>query len=364
MLKFILLKTEDVVTNPENTRIKPEKITLNDIGFRLILIPFFGIAIPLLTRMIAYQTFSLPKTKLAFIYSILIAFVIWHGNRFLLFTLRTYFNWFEKPLRKVLALILTVPFFTLPASALMLYGYYQFFEAGRVDWEKIKVISLIILIAVLFIVHAYETAFTVKEAESEKIKRAETEKVRAEAELEALKSQIDPHFIFNSLNTLSYLISESPARARDFNEALADVYRYILQNKAKDMVVLSEEVAFLENYYAMIRIRFEKAVRLRVDIPPEALEAYLIPPISLQAMLENAIKHNLFNDKNPLTMHMVLTEGGVRAVNNLCKKTQEKPVSGTGLKNLGERYRLVTGHALRVKSSDKEFSVHLPLIPF
>ncbi len=350
--------------NQEISETKQEKIILNDIGFRLILIPAFGILIPLLTDLISYDSFSLTKTKLAFLYSILISFVIWQGNRFLLFTLRSYFNWFEKPLKKVFALILTVPFYTLPVSFIMLFAYYGIFEGGRVDWNKVNMTSLIILIAVLFIVHVYETAFTVKEAESEKIKRAQTEKVKAEAELEALKNQIDPHFIFNSLNTLSHLIEANPAKAKLFNDALADVYRYILQNKARDMVFLRDEVNFLNAYFSLIKIRFENAVKLVSDIPEEALDRYLIPPISLQTMVENAIKHNVFNDKKPIQLHIRFTGEEIIAANNRKEKKTGIPTSKTGLKNLNDRYLLITGKMIKITEDKDWFSVSLPLVSF
>jgi LytS/YehU family sensor histidine kinase len=106
----------------------------------------------------------------------------------------------------------------------------------------------------------------VKETESEMLKNEQLERAKAEAELEALKNQIDPHFIFNSLNTLSHLIEEKPVKAKQFNDNLADVYRYILQNKARDLVLLREEMIFLENYFSLLKIRFDKAVELKINI--------------------------------------------------------------------------------------------------
>ena len=122
------------------------------------------------------------------------------------------------------------------------------------------------------------------------------ERAKAEAELEALKNQIDPHFIFNSLNTLSHLIEEKPVKAKQFNDNLADVYRYILQNKARDLVLLREEMVFLENYFSLLKIRFEKAVQMKIIVDESEMDQYLVPPISLQILAENAIKHNEFSD--------------------------------------------------------------------
>jgi uncharacterized membrane protein (DUF485 family) len=185
---------------------------LNDIGFRLILIPTFGIAIPLVTGMVDHTAFSSWQIKFSYLYTIGIAFVVWEGNRYLLFTLRSYFDWLNKPLRKIFALLLAVSFYTIPISALLLTGWYHIFSKGIVNWSVVTTSTLIIMICVIFITHVYETVFLVKQAESDQLKKEQLERARAEAELEALKSQIDPHFIFNSLNTLSHLIEDKPEK--------------------------------------------------------------------------------------------------------------------------------------------------------
>src|SRR5580704_5279667 len=217
---------------------------INDIGFRLILIPFFGIAIPLFTRMVEPGSLSHWTLKLAYGYTIGIAFVVWQGNRYLLFSLRSYFNWFNKPVRKVITLLLAISFFTIPVSFVLLIGWYHLFSGGRVNWEVVRTSTLIIMICVIFITHVYETVFLVKDSESEMLRNAQLERLKAQAELQALKGQIDPHFMFNSLNTLTWLIEEAPAKARVFNEHLADVYRYILRNRSRELVLLLDEVGF------------------------------------------------------------------------------------------------------------------------
>ncbi len=355
---------EKKATKWENGR-KPadiDAVRLNDIGFRLILIPAFGIVIPLVTGMMEDARFSLWQQKLSFLYTIGISFVIWQGNRFLLFTLRSYFDWFNKPLRKIIALLLTIPFYTVPVSVLLLVVWYRIFRNGQTDWNTVGLTTLIILIAVLFIVHVYETVFLVKEAESEKVMLAQTEKARAEAELEALKNQIDPHFMFNSLNTLSHLIEEDPQKARRFNDLLADVYRYILQNKARDLVLVREEIGFLNDYFSLLKIRFEEAVQLRMDIPDEELDQYLVPPISLQVLAENAIKHNEFNDVQPLIIDIRLRGDELVVHNNLQRKILRRRSSGVGLQNLEERYQLTTRKSITIRQDTGDFTVCLPVL--
>lgn len=335
---------------------------VNDIGFRLILIPVFGIMIPLITGMINPYNFSNWQIKFSFLYTIGIAAIIWQGNRYLHYSMRSYFDWHNKPIQKILVLLFSVGFYTIPMSILLLVGWYNFFADGKPDWDVIWQSTLIILVAVIFITHVYETVFLVKETESEMIKNEQLERAKAEAELEALKNQIDPHFIFNSLNTLSHLIEEKPGKAKQFNDNLADVYRYILQNKVRDLVLLKEELIFLQNYFSLLKIRFEEAVQLRLSIDEKETDHYLIPPISLQILVENAIKHNEFSEFQPLTITIDLKNDVLAVHNPVRRKILRKPSSKIGLQNLQERYRLITNREITVNEEENDFTVVLPVL--
>ncbi len=335
---------------------------VNDIGFRLVLIPFFGIAIPLITGMVNGKNFSNWEIKLSFLYTILIAFVVWQGNRYLFFSLRSYFDWINKPVQKIAVLVLSIIFYTVPISVLLLVGWYNIFADGAVDWNIVSQSTLIILVAVIFITHVYETVFLVKETESEMIRNEQLVRARAEAELEALKNQIDPHFIFNSLNTLSHLIEERPARAKQFNDNLADVYRYILQNKARSLVLLREEMEFLRNYFSLLQIRFEKAVELKITGDENLLDQYLLPPISLQTLAENAIKHNEFSEIIPLLFVVEMKNDEIWVYNKIRKKNLRKESSKIGLQNLKERYKLTTNKEVVIEETGNDFLVRLPVL--
>jgi hypothetical protein len=350
-------------TNNQPTKKTLSKERLNDIGFRLILIPAFGIAIPIVAGMTKGISLTLWQHKLSYLYTIGIAFIIWEGNRYLLFTLRSYFDWFNKPLRKIAALVLAISFYTIPVSALLLVIWYHAFNGGLVNWNVITTSTLIIMICVVFITHVYETVFLVREAETEKVKKEQLERARVEAELEALKSQIDPHFIFNSLNTLSHLIEETPVKAKLFNDSLADVYRYILQNKGRELVLLREEMGFLQDYFSLLRIRFGEAVELQLNIDTALFDHYLIPPISLQILVENAIKHNEFSDAEPLLITINLNDMNELVIHNVVrKKLLRKGSSRIGLNNLGERYKLTTNKEITVRQEANDFTVSLPVL--
>jgi sensor histidine kinase YesM len=295
--------------NMLSTKLFGSRERLNDIGMRTVLVPLFGIAIPIVTQMVPHERFSNWEVKLSYIYTILMALIIYEGSRFLLFTLRTYFDWLNKPLKKIIAIVVVVPFYCVPVSVLMMVGWYNFFLDGKVDWAVIKLATIIILGCVFFVVNIYETIFLVKDAASDKVKKEQLERAKVEAELEALKNQIDPHFIFNSLNTLSHLIEERPDKAQLFNDNLADVYRYILHNKGRDLVLLKEEIHFINDYFSLLKIRFEDAVQMNIEINEEQMETLLVPPISLQILIENAIKHNEFSDAQPIIITIKLEDG-------------------------------------------------------
>ncbi len=344
------------------TKLISRRDTINDIGIRAVMIPFFGIVIPLITRMIPHSQLTNWQVKLSYLYTIFIAFVVYEGTRFLHFTLRTYFDWLNKPAKKIIALIIIIPFYCVPVSVLLLVGWYHLFMQGAVNWPVVKLTAIIILVAVFFIVNLYETVFLVRDMANDKVKKEQLERARAEAELEALKNQIDPHFIFNSLNTLSHLIEEKPVKAKQFNDNLADVYRYILQNKARKLVVLREEINFLNNYYLLLQIRFVNAVHLNINIDEALTDQYLVLPISLQLLLENAIKHNEFSEADPLPVKIELQNDMLIIQNKVKKKALRKPSSKIGLQNLQERYKLTTNREVVIKEDESSFTVYLPVL--
>lgn len=335
---------------------------VNDIGIRVMLVPLFGIAIPLITRMVPHEQFTHWQIKFSYLYTILIAFVVYEGTRFLYFTIRTYFDWFNKPFKKIIALVVTIPFYVVPVSVVMLAGWYQIFMNGVINWPILKLTTIIILVAVFFLVNLYETVFLVRDVAEDKVKKEQLERAKAEAELEALKNQVDPHFIFNSLNTLSHLIEAQPQKAQLFNEHLADVYRYILHNKARSLVLLKEEMQFIEDYFALLKIRFENAVQLQMNIDEKTASDHLLPPISIQILLENAVKHNEFSDAHPLLINMEIKDEMLVVSNEVRKKMLFKPSSKIGLQNLKERYRLTTGKEILINQGEQKFEVHLPLL--
>ena len=335
---------------------------LNDLRIRQVFIPFFGLIIPNATGMIENSQYSWWELWLCYGYFMFISFTIWEGNRYLLFRLRPRFSWLNRPGRKIIALIISNVFYTIPITVGLVVLWYAFARHSATDWDVILKATALCVVCVVFITHTYETVFLIRSWENDRTKSERLEKERMRAELDALKSQIDPHFIFNSLNTLSHFIEQDPAKAKLFNDFLADVYRYILSNKDRDLVLLREELAFLDGYVRMLQLRFGASLRLITEIPSARLDQVLLPPISLQILVENAIKHNEFSDQFPLNIFIRLGEETIEVKHSARLRRTRKPSSGLGLRNLSERYKVVTDRNIAIDRTGGQFTVSLPVV--
>lgn len=223
-------------------------------------------------------------------------------------------------------------------------------------WEQIKfpfIISLIIGASVYlfhFIV-AYQKARL----------RQQKEKVSQITQShEVLKSQIGPHFLFNSLNVLSGLVDENPAKAQDFIADLAQVYRYVLDQKSKDWVELTDEINFAKNYIDLIHTRFENGLEVEIDESLSDIDA-LIAPLSLQLLLENCIKHNALSAEEPIEINIYQKDNFLIVKNNLKLKRIVSERKGTGLQNIISRYQAV-GEQVDISKNQNEFIVKIPLL--
>jgi two-component system LytT family sensor kinase len=177
---------------------------------------------------------------------------------------------------------------------------------------------------------------------------------------ETLKNQVNPHFLFNSLNTASSLISSQPGVAERFIGKLSSIYRYILENSHKDKVPLESELAFINDYFDLHKIRDEEKISLTINAPDEG--SFSIIPVSLQILVENAIKHNMATRENPLRIIIFVENRMIIVKNNLQKMARQLKSTEMGLKNLTERVRLISGKELIVEETNTEFIVKLPLL--
>jgi sensor histidine kinase YesM len=186
------------------------------------------------------------------------------------------------------------------------------------------------------------------------------------ARLQALRNQVNPHFLFNALNTLSSLVHRDADAADEFIQQLAKVYRYLLEHAEQDLVPLCTELAFVESYIFLLKTRFQEALHVNISID-EALEVYMLPPMTLQMLIENAVKHNIVSPTKPLTIEISSDSQGCVIVKNTLQERSEKDASSSvGLANVASRYEFLQnrtdGKKPSVSVSSSEFIVTIPLL--
>ena len=183
----------------------------------------------------------------------------------------------------------------------------------------------------------------------------------ANAKFESLKNQIDPHFLFNSLNVLSSLIEENPENAQLFTTSLSKIYRYVLEQKDKELVTVAEELAFAKTYMNLLKMRFENSITFDLPTNFDSTEAKVVP-LSLQLLLENTIKHNVVSEKKPLHIKIYIKDNFLVVENNLQKKEVLQDRRGVGLQNIISRYAILSERKVLIDENKESFAVYLPIL--
>lgn len=182
-----------------------------------------------------------------------------------------------------------------------------------------------------------------------------------QTQLDSLKAQVNPHFLFNSLNSLSSLISEDSVQAEKFLDELSKVYRYLLRNNEDHLTTLSEELQFIQSYYHLLKTRYGDSLLVHTDIEEDYLD-YLLPPLTLQMLVENAVKHNRMMKEFPLRIIIKNTGDRLIVVNNLQRKVRQVSSNRVGLGNIAKKYKLLEQDDILVNEDAREFAVVIPLI--
>ncbi|MFZ4473586.1 MAG: sensor histidine kinase [Saprospiraceae bacterium] len=240
------------------------------------------------------------------------------------------------------------------------------------------VVFISALLTSSFIIMLYEALSFYLQLQRATAEKADLERKNVESQLEGLRNQVNPHFLFNSLNTLIYLIPEDPNKAVRFVQQLSKVYRYVLESRETRVIPLSEELDYLQSYVYLLKERFgENLVVQTSDL--QAIKGMAIVPLSLQMLFENAIKHNVISTEKPLTIEVFaehtepkIPSNGVKTDargcptliirNNLQRKNQIMDSTGVGLENIRARYQMLTERNVETIVSHQYFTVALPLI--
>lgn len=234
--------------------------------------------------------------------------------------------------------------------------FFQGYSLSKI--AMISCISLPFQLSIIFFNKYYLQSVLVQQKDHQIANFTSRQKAK---EIEILKQQIDPHFIFNSFNTLSFLIGEDSSRAKAFSDKLANVYRYIIFNSNKNLIGLAEELEFSKNYSYLQEIRHSNEVEV-LFTGFSKIDNILIIPVSIQLLIENAIKHNEFSESLPLTINVKLEDGFISVENNKKLKLTNTPVSSKiGLINLKERCELIMRNELVIIDTPAAFTVKVPV---
>ncbi|WP_117882786.1 2TM domain-containing protein [Aureibaculum luteum] len=236
-------------------------------------------------------------------------------------------------------------------------GFTEFYTEELSNGKFYFTCIIITVVASIF----FHAVYFYQKSQKEKVTEQKIIAGTASAQFDALKNQLDPHFLFNSLNVLTSLIDENPDAAQDFTTALSKVYRYVLEQKNKELISVDEELKFAKTYVSLLKMRFEDSIVFSVPEKASNPEAKVVP-LALQLLLENAVKHNVVNSKNPLTIK-IYEEGGQLVVeNNLQIKEVLKKSSGVGLTNIQQRYQLISDRKVSINKTEDVFIVKLPML--
>ena len=297
-----------------------------------------------------------------FFWNVVFSFIswmtLWAVNSELNEFLSRRISWVKFPIKRLLAGIVGTILFTIIAI-LILIRLWEFIWDVRFDnYSEIVVNSLIITFFISLFFHG--RGFLIEWRRSA-VEAERYQKESMNATYESLKNQVNPHFLFNSLNALTNLVYEDQDKAANFIKQLSEVYRYVLDTRDKEVVPLEEELKFLKSYAYLQQIRFGD--KLAIELSLNGLKT-MVAPLALQMLIENAVKHNEVSEDNPLRIK-VYNEGDFIVVeNNLQKKSSlGESSSGVGLENINKRYQFLSNEKVKIVESENKFLVKLPVIP-
>ena len=292
---------------------------------------------------------------------LLVGVTLWRGDRLIWIYLDKRFPWDTYGKRRffihlLLGYLLSIGIINVSYFALRLAITKSFPDAGQILTTNVFGLLLFVPIFSMYFSIQFLNYWRKSEVEMEHYQK---ESVRSE--LKNLKNHLDPHFLFNNLNILSTLIDKSPERSKQFLGRFAQVYRKMLQSTSEDLVTLEEELSFIDSYIYLIETRFGKAVTFKMSIS-ESSKSKMLPPLTLQMLIENAVKHNIGMDDKPLSVEIVSDNEQVVIKNNLnLKKLNESEESGSGLDNIRNRIAYFSNRSIVIEETKEAFSVAVPL---
>jgi len=327
----------------------------------LSIAPTLGIATAWLAGVFDLPEASAVERALTVGYAAACGWVLWRIVHGINVRLGWYRHWVRRPFGDTLLPAALNVVITCVGTAIM-YLAWTFATGAPHDAESLQRILFMAAGATAVSNLGYRVSF-VHALRVRAVRRiAKLERVAAQAQMSALKAQLDPHFLANSLNVFCHLAESHPEAATRFADNLSWIYRYVIENGQKDFVRLEEELEFVDRYVGLLRIRFGAGIDLRIRDQSDGGPRRWLPPLAMQTLIENAVKHNAFSTDEPLVFTVTLNAESVEVGNPVRARGIATRGEGLGLANLSNRVRLLTGLTVRVERRHEQFRVTVPLV--
>ncbi|WP_375580798.1 sensor histidine kinase [Marivirga tractuosa] len=274
-------------------------------------------------------------------------------------------SWVKFPVKRLLLTLLIYLFYSFVVSYILSVIGRLFFDSEAtfktIDWLPMTEYTILPVGIALVLISVFTARSWLYEWRNAAIEAEQLRTEKLAGQYQSLKNQLNPHFLFNSLNVLTNLVYENADKSASFIQQLSKIYRYVLDVQQEELVSLADEIGFAQNYLSLQKIRFEE--NLIYDIKTEHIDNFYLPPLSLQLLLENAIKHNIVSMEHPLKIKIHQKRDILVVSNNFQpKSTNEIESNGIGLENIKRRYELMSDKMPEISKTETEFSVTLPLL--
>lgn len=334
---------------------------IKDKLLQIFCIPALGIVIPYFAGNITFEKYNAIEKTAAILYFIFFSYSIWVGAKWIHGRVRKLYTIHQSPYLKLISITIISCLYSATLAGVFFF-LWMHFSKEIFNWDTIFQSVFLIGIAVLLFTLVYEVLYLSQEREIDNTIVDYLDDELIHSEMAALRSELDPHFIFNSLNTLSHLISVDPTKADLFNTNLSDVFKYFLINKQNDLIAVGKEIEFIKKYFFLFQIRYDNKIKLHIDIRQEDSKNILIIPCALQTLVENAIKHNEFTTTDPLDIFIIADSNYLIIYNDIKPKFTAPNSIEMGLKNLRSQYMLISKKKIIIEKSEQFFLVKLPII--
>lgn len=321
-----------------------------------ILIPLVGMLI-VGVFLIIYGITDINSSIMLLIHGIVMTAGLWLGCMTIVMFLWKKFPWEQAPLRHLILEILFILLYTLTFSSILYLLERKFWNIPKAETIGLEIFTTLLI--TFLITSINESIFFYRQWTYNFSKSVRLEKDNFEAKYEALRAQINPHFLFNSLNSLTAMAEDNKPIV-DYIQNLSELLRYMLKSGEKELVLLRDEIAILNKYICLQQMRFPGTLDIEVNVP-ENYYHYAVPPLVLQMLVENCLKHNIISKERPLKVEIRADKESIAVINNLQKKEGVNS-TGQGLNNITGRFRFFTSRKVEIIETSDKFKVIIPLL--